>query len=352
MNNWYKIAKDLSKIAQIWNYDIPDEDLDEYTGERTFSSKIKELYELEYKYSMLNNKPFLGSLQRQENISNQLEKNIKIIGHEIRDQLMTTLKNWLNKHALLSSGKWADERVNDAIETTDGNQGIYILVDVLREYNKYIDETGRDKKTIFYLIDIASQDINSYPYLKLFLEQYAVEGYVEWLKEEIYDNLDDFNFRYNKSFKDVDEAIEWAEEQNSIENVDINEMLYLFTGGDEETIMNQIDSNGQPFQIAQEFYKNLVFPLWYEYWSSQGIEETRENIEEIYDYLKKSKNQIGDLMASINMGLNAVHQTGSMLDYLSEDTGDNNLAETLNDATEGKFIDKANKELKSIGVKI
>jgi hypothetical protein len=348
MSNWYKIAKDLSKIAQIWNYDVSDEDLDEHTGERLFSSKIKELYELEYKYSTLKNNEFIGHPKRKENILSQFEKNIQRVGYEIKNQLLITIGKWLDKHALLDPEIWANGRVEDSMN----EDGKWSLHEAVREYNRYYDETGKNRKNIFYLINMAIHDINSYPYLKSFLEDYVMESYVEMLKNDAFEDLDGFNERYNTNFENSDDAAEFAEEKNDISNID-EDLLYMYIGEDDEFIISAMESNGQPYQISQEIYKNLVFPLWYDYWSSQGIDETREAVEKIYDLLRKANgDDIGNLIATINLGLNAVHQTGKMLDYLSEDVNDDNLSRVLKEMTEGEFVQEADSQLREIGVKI
>ena len=63
-NDWYSI----SKIAQIWMVDSD-----------TFEEQLSALYELEYKYSMLRDRPFNGMPKRQENILNKLESELSNI---------------------------------------------------------------------------------------------------------------------------------------------------------------------------------------------------------------------------------------------------------------------------------
>lgn len=65
------------------------------------------------------------------------------------------------------------------------------------------------------------------------------------------------------------------------------------------------------------FNEKVVFPLWYGEWSYRGIDETRENIEKIYETLSSADTApFSEKFVIITVALNSAHQTGSMVDYV------------------------------------
>jgi hypothetical protein len=58
------------------------------------------------------------------------------------------------------------------------------------------------------------------------------------------------------------------------------------------------------------------------------------------------------MVSMISLGLNATHQTGDMLDYLESDLEEDGLKGVLDAIHEGAYVEKANKDLRLIGVKI
>jgi hypothetical protein len=191
-------------------------------------------------------------------------------------------------------------------------------------------------------------NLEDYPSLKNFLYNSVLDGYMEMRKEDAYSNLEGFNESYNTSFDNVDDAVNWVDDNAQIDS----DMTYSVFEDSADLFTQIAESHGNLEEICLEFYANLIFPLWYEYWSSQGIDETRETVETIYDNLKNVSSDVEQLTAAVNMGLNAVHQTGKMVEYLSQDTGDYDIEKTLLYASEGNFVDKLNKELRMVGVKI
>jgi hypothetical protein len=339
--NWYKIAKDLSKFSQIWSYQPEKEDFDEYSEERTFSSKIKEMYELEYKYSMMKNNVFVGNPQRKENMLSQLENKLRDVLIEIRKQLLETIGKWLTSHALLSPRTWAESRIKEYDDLSSAEQ----FQSMISEYSKYSGTNSNNGFT--EMLNKSLNNLENYPSLKDFLYNSVLDSYMEIQKQEAYDDLEDFNDHYGTSFDNVDDAANWVDDNAQISS----DMIDSSFQGSSDLFAESAESYGDLEEICLEFYTNLIFPLWYEYWSNEGIDETRETVETIYNNLENSSSDIGQFIASVNMGLNAVHQTGKMVNYLSEDTGDWEIERTLSYASEGNFVNKLNKELRMVGVK-
>jgi len=363
--NWYKQAKNLRRIssagpgwydsyryAQIWNvqYDESSEEL---------ASQIAAMYELEYKYSMLRSKPFGGLPRRQEMILNQLQEKLGEVITGLQDKLLSPLARWLEFHALLSPETWARKRVQEFIE---GGEMESAYRNAVYEYDKYVINFGElnsgrpyrpvnDDRTFQQMIQQARSEIALYPALAELLEQGLV-GHKEMLMEDLHsEGVESFGRRYSKEFKDIDEAEAFIDGL-TFNDVDM-ESLFYFEGI--ESFVDFAEQVGRPKGVLIELFQNLVFPGWFQYWSSMGIEETRENVENIYQKLSAiNPEDVGNSIAVISMTLNAVHQTGPMLDYIEQDTGESSteIKHVLDEMTAGTHVAEWNTQLREIGVQI
>lgn len=91
-------------------------------------------------------------------------------------------------------------------------------------------------------------------------------------------------------------------------------------------------------EVSFIFYKDYVFPLWYSKWSQKGIDQTRATVEKNFELLKNvNVNNVGQLMAVVNIGLNTAHQNGSMLEYFEQDYNADRLAPLLGDLSQGRW---------------
>lgn len=359
MKNWYRIAKDLSKVAQIWAYEEAEDDVDEYSGERNFASKIREMYELEYKWSMMGSRGFVGLPKRQENILRQLEMALVNVMEQVKDQLIETIGKWLNRHALLSPETWAKGRADDALEIEE-DTGFDLKIhfeNMISEYARYAFGNGSFRsntpmeQTFYTMLNTALQNIESYPALKKFIEDGYLPDYKEMEKNDASYDLESFNTNHDVEFADEGAAHDWIDENFSLDNIDLDAGVIF--GGDMESFSAALDNWGVGDKIIQEFYQNQVFPVWHRHWASQGIEETRKTVEKIYaDLQSSSSSNAGNMIARVNMGLNVAHQTGDMIDYLEEDTNSENLKSVLDEATEGVNVERFNEELRMVGVQI
>jgi len=345
---WY----DSYRYAQIWNvqYDESSEEL---------ASQIAAMYELEYKYSMLRSKPFGGLLRRQETILNQLQEKLGEVITGLQDKLLSPLARWLEFHALLSPETWARKRVQEFIE---GGEMESAYRNAVYEYDKYVINFGElnsgrpyrpvnDDRTFQQMIQQAISEIALYPALAELLEQGLV-GHKEMLMEDLHsEGVESFGRRYSKEFKDIDEAEAFIDGL-TFNDVDM-ESLFYFEGI--ESFVDLAEQVGRPKGVLIELFQNLVFPGWFQYWSSMGIEETRENVENIYQKLSAiNPEDVGNSIAVISMTLNAVHQTGPMLDYIEQDTGESSteIKHVLDEMTAGTHVAEWNTQLREIGVQI
>lgn len=342
-NDWYSI----SKIAQIWMVDSD-----------TFEEQLSALYELEYKYSMLRDRPFNGMPKRQENILNKLESELSNILLLIKEVLISTFDNWLEHHALLSADSWSRKRVEDDEELHYGEIGEDAYQSMASEYVKYamgdkrynpLDLIKVYNSELYKIINKAMNNLNNFPSIKNMLVQFLPD-YRDRLMDDFRDRgLEDFNMLQGKQFK-TEEEVENYVESLTIDDVDAESLMFI---DDPASFIEIANNTGLASDILFEFYKNFVFPLWSKYWMAQGIDKTRKNVQKVYDQLMNmDEDNIRESIATINIALNTAHQNGEMLEYIEQQTGDYNLRATLDSLSAGEKVEEWNEELREIGVQI
>jgi hypothetical protein len=334
--NWYK-------IAQIWR---------KGPHQTSFDEAIKFLYKLEYQRHILINKPFSGVPQRKENILKNIEQEIWNTIEIIKDPLIKTFGKWLESHALTNASVWAKQR-ND--KTSEWGESSYdSFQSLLSEYERYKEtEKTSYNQTFREIIENISENIEFYPSLDNFLDLLEDDN-----KNMLYEDLNSLGYRefgeqFNKKFKSEKQALDFIEKNN-----DTKGSFYNFAiNYDEENFIDILSQNVNIDTFIEEIYSQQVFPLWFSYWQGQGIEETRENIQNIYNLLISNSPNIGDNLAIINSAINATHQTGNMIDYLEQygnielKTSTDNIIKLLDNlSNENSYIPKWNKELREIGV--
>ena len=341
--NWYSFLK----FAQIWNIE----------SDGSFSDELRKFYELEYKHSMISNHPWKGIEQRKENTLKELENQLWEAGENLREPLLQTFEAWLNNHALMDPGLWAQQRTNEEYEYDYLDRiGEDAIQGILSEYMRYKNE-GRGwynlqkgpnwNKATLELLEEIIENKNNFPSLNplwQFFKQYQEEYLLNVLEE---DGLQEVNRMYGSNFKSEEEV------ENNMDNIiestmDIRDIMDI-----NPDLFEMIQNAGVDIkQFIHEVNQNLVFPKWLEYWKSQGIEQTRKNIEIIYEKLKSSNNSISSLKAGINAALHASHQTGEMIEHLEQYAGEYVDAALLRELSEGNSVEQWNEELRKIGVEI
>jgi hypothetical protein len=108
------------------------------------------------------------------------------------------------------------------------------------------------------------------------------------------------------------------------------------------------ENYGRTEDVVSEMYAVIVFPYWFAEWGSRGIEQTRANNEAIFQVISDAMHSenLGNKTAAVSAGLNGVHASGEMTDYMDFDK------HILEQMTEGSFIEKANKQLREHGFQI
>jgi len=322
--NWYS----LIKIAQIWAVDWEEED---------FESMLRALYELEYKYSMAKTRKFNGHPKRRENIFEHLKQEFLEVASVVQNVLIQVFKKWLSSHALTDPQQWAAARLRDNTDLEyheDTGENILGLFENM--FYEYADRKGIKLPSSYggkthiepffrqtWMQDIMPR-INDFPELQKILELY-LEDYKEMLQGDLADEgFEEFGKRMGQSFMDESTAYNWIGHLGT-DSIDIADYIDSL-----DTLVSAATNAGNWVEVIEELYAKLVFPAWYNIWYQQGIKETRANIEKVYGQLTSAGTGTPEqLSMAINIALNAAHQNGSMLEYVENDTGSNNLKDIL-----------------------
>lgn len=325
--NWYKKIK---KFTQAWN--VPTD---------TFKDKLKAIYELEYRYQAINKNNNIMP-QRKENILNQIEKKIQEIIPEIKNTFLKVFEKWLETHALLDPEQWAKARLEDFKEAKELIQ-IDVAIAELHRYTIGSVDYSKIRADFMGNIDAYMEKIPVLQKIKKAIQEEYKENIINELDE---DEIEYFNEEHQTNFpateEGVDEAIEYLEEK------DITIELFDFIG-DIENLVDIANNLGLFENLIFQIYKNLIFPHWYDYWKSQGIEETRKTIENVYKILQQNSNNIQEEIKKINIALNTAHQTGNLIeDYLehySQEFIDSDFFDYL---SQGSYIEETDKALEKL----
>jgi len=305
-------------------------------------------YELEYKYSQLKNKSFKGLPQRKENILNIIKDTALNINDVLADSFIEVFGNWLEFHAILNPKLWAEKRYEEVED--EGFDFESIIKSLFSEYRSY--QGGESFQDTFE--DII-YDINNFPVFKKLL----TVGTIDFYQSDL-DNMDEEEFQEQYGYLLKDLSIETKDEFEELlnsgelpENLILNYVELLTTNDIEyfveslKNLMNYV-YNVTEEDIGIEFYEKLVFPVWYGKWKAEGIDETRQNVEDVYNDLQNINSfPLKKQFALINIATNTAHQSGSIMDYYEERF---NVGKSDLDVLTNKDVSEWDKELREIGV--
>jgi len=349
-NRWY--GKIL--LAQIWN-----------TGNTgSFEDNLKAMYELEYKLQAFKNFKWKGNPERLQNIMTKLEEEIWKVIEELKGPLLQTFSAWLSSHALLDPQKWAEQRIidpygGDYIEELGTESAFRTVIDEYKRYQNYNQDWHNYTKSTNWdaelgeMISLAFDNIDQYPSLQN-VKQVYIQGEKEILEDELYsDGIEEFGLnRRNEKFQTEEEAESWIE--NYIEEFDTAELIDNYGI---EVFINVFQQTGTDIkQLFVDLYKNLVFPLWFDYWRAMGIEETREIVHNAYNRLEEAQS-LNQHTTAINNAIDTTHQTGDMIDYMEtyapdEKIDTSSIKATLEELSSSSFVPEWHKQLSQVGISI
>lgn len=286
-------------MSQIKSFPVnPSENIDRDKLYQQFEL----LYELEYKYNVVINS-HLSIAKRYDNILVIIKNKLQELISNISDTLITVFREWLSNHNTsnpyeIAKGKL--EGLGGGEEMLNSIMGEYagFAYGNIRDWHKqkhkifadFINQIDANPtefpKTMYYLEDIADEDKNNM--------RYELES----------DGLEEFNGNYGHNFETEDEAEEF------IDNYGVELSTFIDSP---EDFVNFI---GNDVDAYYELYVNIAYPLWHDNWASQGIETTIEDNREILSTLENITNEnLSQQSATLNIALNAVHQTGDMIDH-------------------------------------
>lgn len=254
-------------------------------------------------------------MRRFDNILKNLSNSIVKVGESVKSQLVDVFEMWLSSHALTNPKAWASARVRED-EDADGQQLIENAIYELKRYEEYgpkvnpfmaiynqINQLGRIQE------DAREWLINEDP--EILTEVYGMP-----VGADVYD---------------------WAS------SYQIDDPLGLMGISNFEEIPDAVNPD-----VAMLLYEYVVFPRWYGKWSSEGIDETRETVENNFKVLQSANpHNVGEFISAINIGLNTVHQNGSMLEYL-QGADDRAIRNELKLLSNGAYTDEWNDEIESL----
>ena len=350
--NWYNSLK----LAQIWNVE----------SDGSFLDEVQKLYELEYKRSMIIQNPFKGVEARKENILAQIEKGILETIDFVKAPLINTLKQWLSSHALTDPDLWATQRNKPGSRYADwseyymasGENAESRLISAIEEYYRLTEQEQQRQYGQMpqwgNMFKKMMADNNGYSLPSMHnIVNLLIPDRREMLFQDLQnEGLEEFNEMIGTQFATEQEAQTYINQTTADElGLDFSDIFEYY--GFEE-FAQLADENELLDNLVFDINKNIIFPLWYGKWSQEGIEDTREAVENIYQELVSAKT-LNQTIPAINLTLNAAHQTGDMIDYL-EDYGDvEDSYETkqfLDNLSAGAYVEEWNDELRAIGVEI
>ncbi|MFW6225423.1 MAG: hypothetical protein ACOC3V_00525 [bacterium] len=341
-------------VSEISMFDVEKFDPDNF-DRNSIIKHFELLYELEFKYSMIKNNKFTGYEKRKDNIMSIIEEKSKKVISSLADTFELVFSLWLENHAITKPEKWARKRFYDEgdtlIEIYGLKEAFRILISELERYSAIDSEEDLLKAMYDEDLEIAQEILDWLVAIKKELAESMLYDY----------SLDEFNKAYNQKFDNEKEAEEFIDfyfsyfdkdfislykyEQEAIDDL-VSSISDLDIFSYEKNIPNHINMD-EFFMLA---YEHILFPLWYRYWKSQGIDKTRKDIEAIYKKLKNiNKLQLSEQFLIINVAKNINHQNGSMMNYYYDiwevDHDDLKYLSNMN-------TKKWEKELKEIGVEI
>jgi hypothetical protein len=176
-----------------------------------------------------------------------------------------------------------------------------------------------------------------------------VEDWVQTEMDEWTSYPEDITERYDLEANATEDEVEFAIRER-FEEMELQEAMEYFDPDFDSLLRNADPDDTESFLIA--FAEYMVFPVWFDYWQPQGIEETRNRIEQMTMKLQNPNQDLNRAFADVNIALNIAHQTGDMTEYIENVTQDSNLKEHLQELSDGKIIPEVLPVLRESGVKV
>jgi len=379
--NYFSLLFEQMLMEAIWDTNETFSELGidgDPNNTESFITNLINYYELYYKYYELTTKPFSGHPKRKENIELQLKTRLISSMENIRNVLLPVFKNWLASHAITKPQEWARARLRDQVDDI-GYDSIYdmsagdigeALDSLIWEWYRYVYpnrqvyQRPNESSIRSMFFQAVTKNIANMPNFQAAIGNNLIAIEKERRQMDLAD-MGEEEYKQQFGLGENDSAEEHAENVQ-LSDLDIGDMVSSYYD-DMSSLAERIDADHlEPVII--ELYEKMVFPVWYGTWKKQGIDQTRKNIEVAYKTLKNTPiDDVNKMAAAISIGLNAAHQTGQMIDYVSDyleknvdsgeyneptyDKGLKNLLDTLTNTPEN-IMTRWNNELEEIGVSV
>lgn len=293
MSNFFKIStlEELLVYADTLNI-FPDSD--------SLLDMLFSVYEWEYKYHKIKNSQNTNKV-RKEKVLERIEREVTKLLFTVADKLLVVYNDWLSSHALTNPEEWAKVRYMSGLKS--GMPVQHILTNALNEYRRYADASPEQAYYRFIYTNYAelSEKIQEI----ITLKKNAIQ-------EDI--NIED----------DPDELSYLQSQLNEINQIYLSNPNQVISYLDYEELMEDVVLTSileeDPEELIVNFLENDVFEMWYLYWGAQGIDETRERVEQMANELNNIGGKpLSEKFTIINKALNTAHQSGSMMEYVQEE---------------------------------
>lgn len=280
------------RLASEWHELPKSDDLDDL---------LWALYELEFKYSKMKSKPgdWQGNPQRYENTLSKIGQRLISIIEDIANKLLPVYKDWLSSHAITKPKQWAKVRYEKAKEFDTFSEIYNDIEDMFNQYGSGDFYKEVDKVT--------RENLDHLPKLQSFLDDFAQDERDRLIEEE--EEYDEEDFKNMMDALD-DPGTTWES------------IMDAWDAWDVDSFIKNLMTEPLADELYPLWYEKIAFPAWYGYWKSQGIDATRKRVEDRYKELKQlSSGSISDPQKAaglINMAIQESHQTGKMMEYISE----------------------------------
>lgn len=280
----------------------------------SLAENLYRLYEIEYKYSMIKqnySQIAQRNPRRADRIMDMLAEAASKTAKDIAHRLEPIYEKWLSSHVLTDPKEWARQRM----ESWDSQ-----------------DELLRSIRQEILMQKGSSGDTIPFRYL-----ENNLSGISDSRMQSDYPNL--FNLGQTIKEEEIDFHREDEEHDlaDELEQQEISDFLsnQIQDFGLVEWF-NSIDftfvDGATPEETIIELKALLQFPVWYEQWEEEGIDQTREEVEDAYDSLKEfvsgmwTKETVGEgFFQQMNWIIQITHQTGGLIEDYAERYGGENI---------------------------
>lgn len=326
--NWFRLAK----FGQIWNVEYHTDSLE---------ACLSALYQLTYKYQQLQIHKFKGHPKRHENILLGIEQRARQVIQDTINILEPAFSKWLAQHAITNPVAWGTNHIDQQFEMAEGSPDALGTM-----FNNFTLWPGENRKIVIPP-DAVAEHLDAplrngqMPYLAQWFKAVKAE-----MAEGDKENQGELDTRPEEQ---IDEYYEQLDFSDYFAEFYENNWVYM---------MEQIAQHQDIYEVAKEIASYGLFPEWFGYWRSVGIEQTRENVEQAYALIHQLKSQpIDKALANINIIINTCHQNGDMLEYITEETSESvsHLKEVMsyysNLSDSSPEMKDWNKQLRGVGTK-